>query len=429
MKSLDSEKIIKKVFEEIDREKEEMISTAQQLVRIPSVVGKELEAQKFIAGKLKEMGLKADIFDAKLEDVKDHETYIQVPYPYENRPNVVAVLEGSPQSKSLIINGHVDVVSPEPMDRWTFDPWGGEIRDGKLYGRGAFDMKGGVIANLFALKAILKSGFKPKGKLIWESVVEEEAGGGAGALACFFRGYKADGMFIPEPSSENVWVQHSGILYFRVRAVGKTAHAALTHTGVNAIGKMNKIYDALLSLDEKRAKDHPYPLLEKASGGRSCNLNIGTYHAGDWASSVAGMATMECRVGFIPGEKGNDVKKEVEDTIARVAQGDPWLREHRPAVEWYGWHTEPWVQDEKHPFVQAFLKSAASELGKKPEIRGFTGGLDTRFGPYFGTPGFVFGPKGDRFHGPDEYVEIDSIHTVSRVLAKFVIDWCGAERI
>jgi len=429
MKNPDSEKVIKKVFEEIDREKEEMVSTARQLVRIPSVVGKELEAQKFIEGKLKEMGLKVDTFEAKLEEVKDHETFIQVPYPYENRPNVVGVLEGSSQARSLIINGHVDVVSPEPVDRWTFDPWGGEIRDGKLYGRGALDMKGGLIANLFALKAILKSGFKPKGKLIWESVVEEEAGGGGGALACFSRGYKADGMFIPEPSSEKVWVQHNGILYFRVRVVGQTAHAALSHTGVNAIGKMNRIHDALVALDEKRAREHPYPLLEKASGGRSCNLNIGTYHAGDWASSVAGMATMECRIGFIPGEKGKDVEKEVEETIARVAQGDPWLRERPPAVEWYGWHTEPWVQDEKHPFVQAFLKSAAPVLGKEPEISGFTGGLDTRFGPHFGTPGFVFGPRGDRFHGPDEYVEIDSIQTVTRVLAKFVIDWCGGDTL
>jgi len=163
-------------------------------------------------------------------------------------------------------------------------------------------MKGGVIANLFALKAILKSGFKPKGKLIWESVVEEEAGGGAGALACFFRGTRPTGCSSRALLRECLGpAQRHPLL--PVRAVGKTAHAALTHTGVNAIGKMNKIYDALLSLDEKRAKDHPYPLLEKASGGRSCNLNIGTYHAGDWPLS-GGMATMECRVGFIPGEKG-----------------------------------------------------------------------------------------------------------------------------
>ena len=199
-KKLKYEEVIQKVFEEIARLEEEMVSTAQQLIRIPSVVGKELEAQKFIEAKLKGIGLKVDTFEAKLDEVKKHEAFIQVPYPYENRPNVVGFLEGSPESPSLILNGHIDVVSPEPLNQWKFNPWGGEIHEGKLYGRGAFDMKGGVIANLFALKAILKSGFKPKGKLIWESVVEEEAGGGGGALACFLKGYKADGMLVPEPS-------------------------------------------------------------------------------------------------------------------------------------------------------------------------------------------------------------------------------------
>ena len=427
-KNLKYEEVIQKVFEEIARLEEEMVSTAQQLIRIPSVVGKELEAQKFIEAKLKGIGLKVDTFEAKLDEVKKHEAFIQVPYPYENRPNVVGFLEGSPESPSLILNGHIDVVSPEPLNQWKFNPWGGEIHEGKLYGRGAFDMKGGVIANLFALKAILKSGFKPKGNLIWESVVEEEAGGGGGALACFLKGYKADGMLVPEPSEHYVCVQHAGIKYFRVRVVGKTAHAALSHTGVNAIGKMNKIYDALIALDETRAREHRWPMVEK-SGGRSCNLNIGIYSAGDWASSVAGMATMECRVGFVPGEKGTDVMKEVEETISQVAQKDPWLKEHLPSIEWYGWNTEPWVQDEKDKFVQAFLKSSTPVLGKMPELKGMTGAMDTRFGKYFGTPAFSFGPKGDRLHGPDEYVEIESMKTVTRVIAKFVLDWCGYERL
>jgi acetylornithine deacetylase len=425
---LQQEEVIQKVLAEIARLEEEMIATAQQLVRIPSVVGNELEAQKFVEAKIREIGLKVEIFEAKLNEVKEHESFIPVSYPYENRPNVVGVLEGAPESPSLILNGHIDVVSPEPLSQWKFDPWGGVIHEGRLYGRGTVDMKGGIIANLFALKAILKSGFKPKGKLIWESVVEEEAGGGGGALACFIRGYKADGMLIPEPSEHAVLVQHAGIKYFRVRVVGKTAHAALSHTGVNAIGKMNKIYDALIALDEKRARDHRWPMVEN-SGGRSCNLNIGIYSAGDWASSVAGMAAMDCRIGFVPGEMGKDIMKEVEETISQVAQKDSWLKEHPPSIEWYGWDTEPWVQDEKDKFVQAFLESSTPILGKMPEFRGITGALDTRFGKYFGTPAFSFGPKGDRIHGPDEYVEIESLKTVTQVIAKFVLDWCGYEKL
>ncbi len=415
---------VRKVFDVIARQEDEMISTLQQLVRIPSVVGNELRAQKFLEDRVRNLGLEMDVFEAKLEEVSRHESYIQVPYSYANRPNVVGVLEGSPNAPSLILNGHVDVVSPEPLNQWKFDPWGGEIHNGKLYGRGALDMKAGVIANLFAVKAILEAGLKPKGRLIWQSVIEEEAGGGGGALACFLRGYKASGLLIPEPSNLRLWVQHSGIKYFRVKTVGKTAHAALSHTGVNAIGKMNRIYDALIALDEKRARERRWPLIEKI-GGRSTNINIGTYNAGDWASSVAGMAAMECRIGFVPGEKEREIVKEVEETISRVAQADPWLREHPPTVEWYGWHTEPWVQDEKDRFVQSFIKSAAPVLGKEPELHGFTGGLDARFGQYFGTPGFSFGPQGDRFHGPDEYVELDSLKMVTRIIAKFVLDWCG----
>ena len=428
MKIPGNEQIIGKVFEEIAREEGEMISTAQELVRIPSVVGSELQAQKFIEARLKEIGLKVETFEARLEEVRQHETYVPVSYTYANRPNVVGILEGSPRFRSLILNGHVDVVSPEPLDQWTVDPWGGQIRDGKLYGRGAFDMKGGLVANLFAVKAILNSGIKPGGTLTWQSVIEEEAGGGGGALACFLRGYKADGMLVPEPSEHYVWVQHTGIKYFRVRVVGKTAHAAHSHTGVNAIGKMNKIYDALIALDEKRARDHRWPLVEKF-GGRSCNLNVGIYSAGDWASSVAGMAVMDCRVGFVPGEKGKEVMKEVEETISQAAQNDPWLKEHPPTVQWYGWNTEPWVQDEKNTFVQAFLKSSRQVLGKTPEFKGMTGAMDTRFGKYFGTPAFAFGPRGDRLHGPDEYVDVESLKTVTRVIAKFILDWCGYQEI
>jgi len=243
-------------------------------------------------------------------------------------------------------------------------------------------------------------------------------------LACFMEGFGADGMLITEPSDLCLVTAHNGVKYFRVRVVGKTAHAALSHTGVNAIGKLNKIYDAMVELDERRAAEQSFPLVEKHSG-RSCNLNIGTYSAGDWASTVAGMAQMECRVGFVPGEKGVDVVRVVEEEISRVAREDPWLRENPPTVEWYGWDTEPWVQDSTHPFIRAFLDSSRSVPGHEPDEVAFPGGLDTRFSPYFGIPSFVFGPRGGNIHGPDEYLEIDSLMTPTRVVAKFVLDWCG----
>lgn len=420
------EKVLQRVFQEVDRNRDELLQAASELVQIPSVVGQETEAQRFMQEKYREMGLEVETFEANIEEIRNHPSYIDIPHPYEDRPNIIGLLKGSEAARSLILNGHVDVVSPEPLDRWTFDPWGGEVRDGKMYGRGVTDMKAGVMANLFALRAILNSGLKPKGTVISESVIEEEAGGSGGSLACFMRGYRAGGMLITEPSDLKVVVAHNGVKYFRVRVVGKTAHAALSHTGVNAIGKMNKIYDALIALDEKRAGEHPFPLVERHAG-RSCNLNVGTYAAGDWASTVAGMAQMECRIGFVPGEKGDAVVKEVEETILRAAKMDAWLKEHPPTVQWYGWDTEPWVQDEQDPFIQAFLDSASPLLGRRPECVAFSGGLDTRFSPYFGIPSFAFGPRGGNIHGPDEYLEVDSLITLTKAIAKFVMDWCGYE--
>lgn len=417
---------VEKVFDTIDRLQDELVDTLSAFVRIPSLVGQEGPAQAFMEEKFKELGLSVTAFEADPDEIRKHPAYIEIPHSYAGRPNVVGVLDGAASHPSLILNGHVDVVSPEPLDRWSCDPWGGAVKDGNVYGRGVLDMKAGVIANLFAVKALLACGIKPRGKLILESVIEEEAGGSGGALACFLKGYTADGMLIPEPSNLDMWVSHNGIKYFRVKAVGKSAHAALSHTGVNVIGKMNRIYDALIALDERRAAEHPYPLVEKSSG-RSCNLNIGTYHAGDWASNVAAMAAMECRIGYVPGETGKDVMAEVEKTVMDVARQDDWMNQHPPEIEWYGWNTEPWQQDVNDRFVQAFLTSSAAVLGKQPETLGFSGGLDTRFAAYFDTPAFVFGPRGARFHGPDEYVEIDSVLTVTRTIAKFILDWCGFE--
>ena len=205
------EKVLTKVFQEVERKREELVHTASELVKIPSLIGEETEAQRYIESRYRETGLRVESFHADPDEIKRHPAYIDIPHSYENRPNIVGVLEGSGQSRSLILNGHVDVVSPEPVDKWRFNPWGGEVSDGKIYGRGALDMKGGVIANLFAVRAIIDSGVKPSGKIICESVIEEEAGGSGGTLACFLRGYKADGMLISEPSNMNLVVSHNGV--------------------------------------------------------------------------------------------------------------------------------------------------------------------------------------------------------------------------
>ena len=350
--------LLNRIEEAVELLKPDYISALKELVRIPSVVGSEKHAQDFMENIYLSAGLEISKVIADPTKLKGHPGFMSsASQSYENRPNIIGMLPGASTGRSLIINGHVDVVSPEPVNAWSRDPWGGETEGDCLYGRGAGDMKAGLLANFFALKAIQEAGLKPAGSVMLQSVVDEEAGGVGGTLACLNEGYTADGMLVTEPHNLNITISHAGINYFRVIVKGKTAHAGLAHHGVNAIGKMYCIYQALEELHQIRGQEIRFPLYEKGSG-RSCHLNIGTMKAGDWPSTVAGSAIIECRIGYVPGEKMSGIKKTVEATIMAAAERDSWLRDHPPEIEWFGWSTEPWYQDPKHPLVQILLKAS-----------------------------------------------------------------------
>ena len=411
-----------KVLKAIDRNKDLMFEDLAEIVRIPSVVGSEGKAQEWVLEKMRSIGLEVQTFEANKQELMKHPSYVKVDWPYEGRPNVIGTLKGDPKAKSLILNGHIDVVSPEPVDQWTHDPWGAEIVGGKMYGRGTADMKAGVIANLHAVKALVDENALPRGSITVFSVIEEEAGGGGGTLACLLKGYRADAMINPEPFLK-VAIAHPGILYFRVKVQGKSIHAGRSHLGVNAVGKMIPIYNALISLDDARAKRLRFKWAEMDSG-RSCNLNIGTFHAGDWPSNVAGWAAMECRISFVPGETQGSVKKEVEELIFDAASQDRWLKDHPPQVEWFGWHANPWMQNPEDPFIKLMLKNGAEILGSEPPLVGKPAGVDTRFCSEFNISACAFGPQGGEIHGINEYVDLESVVQTAKVVALMALDWC-----
>jgi len=340
---------------------------------------------------------------------------------------VIGILKGSPDKQSIILNGHVDVVSPEPVADWQHDPWGGDIVGNRLYGRGACDMKAGVIANLYALKALQKMGHDPVGTVMLQSVIEEEDGG-AGTLACLAEGFTADGMIVPEPSPY-VNVALAGIKRFRVRIPGRPAHPAESQKGVNAIGKAMLLYQALERLDAHRKSTVRYPLLEQ-TGNPAAHLVIGTMSGGDHISTVAGFAEMGCRIGFVPGETGDDIRNLVEDTIRGAAGRDDWLREHPPVIQWLPFQCESYYQDPEHPFVQTVV-AAVKTFAKDPgaaQIKGNTWSEDTRLAQYFDFPALSHGPRGLRPHGVDECVDLDSVVQLTKILAYSVMEWCNKTR-
>ncbi|MFC1936946.1 ArgE/DapE family deacylase [Chloroflexota bacterium] len=414
----------KKIHQTIDRKSEEISRTLSQLVRIPTVIGREGRGQKFMERLYSGLGGKVIVFEADCDKVSKHKAFNDSDYGFKHRPNVLAMVEGDPSARSLILNGHMDVVPPDPVEAWEFPPWSGKIMGNRLYGRGAFDMKCGLVANYFALKSILESGVKPGGTVILESVIEEESQGGGGTLACCIEGYLADATIVTEPTGGHICIATPGSHWFRVRLVGRPAHAGQAETGINAISKMNKIYDALVALDRRRAREIHDPLFEKFAS-RSCNLNIGRYRAGDWPATVAGWAELECRIGNIPAERTEDVKKEVEETIGDVVRGDEWLREHPAVVEWFGLQADAWQQDPNDPLVAQLKSCAERVLGQTVELYGIHGAADPRYLEYFERPAVCFGPSGGNAHSVDEYVGLDSVIACTKTLASFILEWCG----
>ncbi len=424
-----SELPLQAILQRIDANREEIVADVASCVRIPSVVGHEGQVQRFMQTLYRRLDLELDVFEANLDEVSRHPAFVATPWSTAGRPNVVGTLRGTEATaRSLAINGHVDVVSPEPVSAWSHDPWGAEIvGDGagqRLYGRGALDMKSGTVAGFHALKAILDCGLRPRGTVSLQSVVEEEAGGGAGTLPTLLRGHTADALLNPEPSYRSILLGQPGVMLFRVTVIGKTAHAAVSQEGVNAIGKLLPLYQAMVDLDAERAARWTDPFFGGRTG-RAVNLNIGVFQAGDWPSTVAGRAVMECRVAFIPPQTRQEVQREIESRIAEVASADPWLREHPPAVEWFGWQADPWRQDERHPFISTLGDAVEHVTGQQPPREASTGGLDARLCGAFGIPAACIGARGANMHGIDEYVDLDTVIETTKIIAATIVSWCG----
>lgn len=408
----------------IERNKEELIDNIQKAVRIKSITGHEQEMQQFMKERYAQIGLQVICFEPVYEKLVHHPAFCDSGIPFTGRENVIGILPGKGNGRSLTLHGHVDVVSAAPREKWTRDPWGSDIVGNKLFGRGSADMKAGLLANWFAVKTIVDLGVELDGTVQLHSVIEEESGGGGGALACLEEGYLTDGFITTEPHNLHLTVAHAGILYFRVKVLGRSAHAGLAQQGVNAISKMYPIYHALEELDQQRAREIYFDLFHKGSG-QSVHLNRGRMTAGDWVSTVAGEATLECRIGFIPSESRESIKKLVHETVLEATKGDPWFTKHPAIIEWFGWTTEAWYQDPQSPYVVSFKETAESVLGRKVEIIGRASGNDARFTQYYQRAGIGFGPRGANIHGPDEYVEIDSVIETAKVLAAHIVEWTG----
>jgi acetylornithine deacetylase len=401
-----------------------LVQMLRLLVGIPSVTGEEDAAQQEMIRILRELKGEVDAWRVDVQALQG-QTHFPGARLLTPRLNVVATFPGTGPGPMLVLNGHIDTVTAGDERRWAHSPFRGDILNGRLYGRGAADMKGGLTAILGALGAIRRAGIRLRGSVSVQSVIGEEDGG-LGTFAALTRGHRGDGVIVCEPTGLEVVPAHAGVTLFRISVTGRAAHGAVRPEGVSAFHKFLPIHEALMALERRRNDTLRHPLYEGIP--LPWPLNIGILNAGTWPAIVPEALTAEGRIGVAIGERIQDVRRQVEEAVGQVASQDPWLIEHPPRVEWIGGTWEPTETPRDHPLVQALCAAVAGVTSRPASVRGATYGSDLRlFANHFGIPGAHFGPGDIRqAHFTDEYVTISEVETAALVLALTIVQFCGS---
>jgi acetylornithine deacetylase len=403
----------------------EMTAALQALVRIPSQTGAEGAAQEAMARLMREQGLEVDVWEPDAAALAPYAEFITLDAGFTGRPNVVGVRRGAGSGRSLILNGHIDTVEVGDPEAWTTPPLQGTAAGGRLYGRGACDMKGGLIANLFALVALERARYVPAGDVILESTISEEDGG-SGALAAVLRGYVADAALISEPTDLAIVPAHGGSLMFRLRVPGLSAHGATRDEGVSALENFAALHHGLLAFEARRNREIAHPLY--AGMRNKVPINIGTLRGGSWPSSVPEWAVAEGRAGLVPGEDLQTFKAQFAAEVQSLAAADPWLREHPPLIEWLPGQFAPSEIPLDAPLLTTLAAAVEIGTGAPPRIEAVPYGADMRhFVLAGGMPCVMFGAGSARVaHAPDEFIPLAELERAVETVAIFIADWCGA---
>ncbi|MGG0178646.1 peptidase [Gottfriedia acidiceleris] len=416
-----------KINDYIHKNKNKAIELLQNLVREKSVSGNEAGAQKIVSNYLQNLGLVIDRFEPSIEELTKSSYFISERTSFEDSPNIVAILKGTGNGRSIILNGHIDVVPEGEISSWDLHPYSGALVGNRLYGRGTTDMKGGNVAALFAIEAIKKCNIPLKGDIYFESVIEEESGG-AGTLATILRGYVADAVLIPEPTKMKIFPKQQGSVWFRIKVKGKVAHGGTRYEGVSAIEKsimvinhinqLEKVRNTRL-LDDPLYKNVPIPI----------PINIGKINGGTWPSSVSDLVTLEGRLGVSPNETIEEAKLEITRWLKTLSLIDDWFIGNPVEVEFFGASWLPGSIDLGHPFMESLKKSYQYVYKNEPIIEaspwGTDGGL---FSQIKQIPTIVFGPGETKVaHYPNEYIDLDELFRCAEVIAYTLLDWCGVD--
>jgi acetylornithine deacetylase len=427
-----------------DRE-DELVRLASELIAFDTTareVGdpprQERALQEHLGARLEAIGAEVEVWEPDGDELQG-KPLVPPGLDFKGRPQLIARRAGRGGGRSLVFNGHIDAVSVEPRDAWTSDPFAAEVRDGKLYGRGSCDMKGGIAAMVFAVETLASLGVELAGDLLVATNTDEESSG-AGGTALVERGLKADAGIVTEPSNFDVWVACRGSEYCVVRVPGRPGHAEVRQPdwreggAVNAIEKATVALEAVRSLREEwsRRDGLEHPLLSRPS------LLPTVVSGGEWPVTYPASCDLTLGITYLPAQAdasgwGSEVRREVERWIADWTARDDWLAAHPPQVQWSANPCMPMEIATSEPIVTTVC-DASADVGRPGRL----GGLDSWYDgatltTRAGIPSIGYGPPGFNpdgvsvAHMVDEYVPVDGLVACAQGLAVAAMRFCGTE--
>ena len=384
----------------ISIDKEYLTTAIRELVRINSINstltpdGKgEAEIAAFMAFKLKELGL--DVTNTEIAP---------------GRFNTVGILKGSGGGKSLLLNGHMDTVGVGGM---TIDPFGGELRAGRVYGRGAQDMKGSLAAMMTAAKALVDANTRLRGDLLIAGVADE--GHSSLGTEALVKEFKADGAIVTEPTDMHVCRAHRGFVWFEVEVIGRAAHGSRYNEGIDANMRMGRFLVELEKLEQELLQREPHELAGPPS------LHAAMIHGGTEISTYADRCLLKVERRTVPGETVEGTTAELQQIVDRLEKQDSRFKANVKVAFW----RKPFEIRPDASIVQIVDKIVDERLGYHPEHTGQSFWTDAALTSDAGMETMLLGPKGDGLHSAEEWVEVDSVVDLAFVLAETTIKYCG----
>jgi len=400
--------------------------TLRELVRVPSVTGDEAAVQDLVAQLLEDLGCRVErLSPDPVAFARDDPDWPGSEMPRDGLPIVVGRM-GRPGGRRVLLVGHVDVVPEGDLATWSHDPWSADLVDGRVYGRGAVDMKGGLTSILAAVRAIRDAGLADAldVELLVVSVPSEEDGG-QGMLAAIRAGLTGDMAIITEPSDLDIVIAHAGALTFRLTVPGRAAHASVRREGVSALENLVTLVRALEADEAARNAAETDPLMTVL--GLPYPTIIGRVEGGAWASTVIDRIVAEGRYGVRLGQTWRDAEADLRRCIEAAVAGDPFLRDHPPTLELTGGKFSSARIPAGHPLPVGLAEVVEGVTGRRPALLGEPYGADMRLLVNEGrTPTVIFGPGAvTAAHAADEFVPLDQVVACARVLAAWVVRELG----